>query len=131
MGIGARWTVTAQPELNGIRIKQTTAYEVTAIEGSVWTLATRLEQGADEQDVSMPGMPPGLKVHLKSLKSTGAGTIVMDPSRLVPQKGKVQVSSEGEMRLDMGPQPQTMQTSQKLTIEIVGKAAAAEAEPAK
>jgi hypothetical protein len=31
----------------------------------------------------------------------------------------------------MGPQPQTMQTSQKLTIEIEGKAAEAEAAPTK
>ena len=85
VGVGARWSVTADLEIQGIPMTQTTEYEVLSIDGDVVELAVTSTQevapgtevGADDS-----AMGAGLEVQLWDV--AGEGTMQLDLTSFFP-----------------------------------------------
>jgi len=121
VGTGARWEVKKQVEMQSIRLKQTSVYELALITGSLRKLKVTMEQSADEQKISPPGLPAGTQVNLQSMASKGAGEILLDLRRIVPRTSKIDVESESQMAIKVGEQEQQMRQKIKMAMEITGR----------
>ncbi|NER39191.1 MAG: hypothetical protein F6J93_35445 [Oscillatoria sp. SIO1A7] len=97
VGVGAKWRVSASPTLNGIRMNQTATYEIASIEGDRIVLDTQVEQEAEPQNMTLPGLPPNATVNLESLDGSGRGQVTMDLNKIVPIAGNVSMDSNTRM----------------------------------
>jgi len=84
VGKGGRWQVTMPVEMPAMKLTQIATYTLTEIEGDKITLEVAISQTAPPQEVSGPGMPPGTKMSLESLDSSGTGTVELKLTDLVP-----------------------------------------------
>lgn len=97
VGVGAKWRVSASPTLNGIKMNQTATYEIASIEGDRIILDTSVEQDAEPQRITLPGLPPNATVNLESLDGSGRGQVTMDLNKIVPIAGNVSMDSNTRM----------------------------------
>ena len=58
VGRGARWRTTSRSTLAGVDVRQTTTYEVTAIDGRQVLYRATITQDAGEQTFPVAGVPP-------------------------------------------------------------------------
>jgi len=84
VGKGARWQVTMPMDTPAMKFTQIATYTLTEIDGDKVKCDVAITQSAPPQDVNAPGLPPGMKVSLKSLDTSGTGTIEMQMTDLVP-----------------------------------------------
>lgn len=121
VGAGARWEVKHELEMQGIRLKQTAVYELGPMTGSVRQLRVTIEQTADEQTVSPPGLPPGARVQLRSMASQGKGEILLDVARVLPRSARIDTESDANMTLRIGAQEQKLRQKMKIAMELKGQ----------
>lgn len=93
LGVGAKWTVTQHLEQQGMKLQQVATWELKERQGGVVKLASAIVQTAPPQPIVAPGMPPGAKVSLDRLDSTGSGTTDLDLTRVAPIKGTMNMTS--------------------------------------
>lgn len=123
VGVGAKWRVAGSPILNGIQMNQTVTYEIASIEGDRIILDTTLEQDAEPQKMTLPGLPPNATVNLESLDGSGRGQVTMDLNKIVPIAGNVSMDSNSQMVLQISEngraKPKTLQmnTSVGMTMQ--------------
>ena len=84
VGKGARWRVIMPLETNGMKIMQTAAYELLEVQGDKVKFDVEITQSAESQEMNMPGTPPGTKMSLESLTTSGKGTVELQMTDLVP-----------------------------------------------
>jgi hypothetical protein len=121
VGIGAKWRVASQLNVSGINLSQSTIYELVALKDNVATFNVSLEQQAQSQKLSLPGMPAGATFTLKSLKSQGQGQIVVPLDMAIPVRSTISVRSQNEMSVKPanGDEDATLETniSMQMTLE--------------
>lgn len=127
VGIGAKWEVKASPNMNGVKIESLST--CTLLERREGVIKLRLEQvvTAPEQDVHNEQVPQA-KIHLKSMRGTGKGTMTLDLAQ--PMSQEAEVTSDTKMEMDMAFQGQSMSMKQSIKTKMMllpGKAAPAEA----
>lgn len=81
IGVGASWVVNDIISNQGMTVRQQLRYEVKKIEGTRVELAMGVTQRAGAQDLGM--------ARLEKLESTGKGTLIIDTSKALPQRMKL------------------------------------------
>ena len=88
VGLGARWEVTSVVSHMGMRLTQTTAYELVEWEGDRLRLQITLAQTAPPQDILAGVTGQDAKVRLKSFHSQGEGEATVELGSLVPVRSE-------------------------------------------
>ncbi|AFY88882.1 DUF6263 family protein [Chroococcidiopsis thermalis] len=99
IGIGAKWRVTTTPSLLGMSVQQTITYELVNLKDNIATLNIWFEQHANPQKLTLPGIPNGATVTLKSLESKGDGRLMMQLDRPFPLRANLIANSKNEMSI--------------------------------
>jgi len=99
VGIGAKWRVASVLNVSGINLSQSTIYELVTLKDNVATFNVSMEQQAQSQKLSLPGMPTGATLTLKSLKSQGQGQIVVPLDIAIPARSVIAIRSRNEMNV--------------------------------
>lgn len=118
VGVGAKWRVSMSPTLNGISMNQTATYEVANIQGNLITLNTSVEQEADAQSMTLPGLPANATANLKSLDGSGRGEVTMDLTKIVPISGNMSMDSNSEMLVQMRDNGRVERKTLEMTTSI-------------
>ena len=118
VGVGATWTATAEPELNGIEMRTVTHYELLERTSNGVVLSLRLEQTAPEQDADLPGMPAGSSAHVERMEMDGTGRLVYDSHRLIPVSSEVDMESDSEMTITEKGGTSRLEQSMKMRMEL-------------
>ena len=99
VGVGAQWKTLLPAKIYGMTINQTGTYELVSLEDGVATLRVGIKQQAQGQKLTVPGMPKGANVTLKSLNTTGQGEIKVRLDRLLPPTAKLSLTSAAQMQI--------------------------------
>lgn len=122
VGPGARWDTSYRMSMNGMTLEQTGHHELTALEGDRGRLAIAITQTAPPQALQNPGMPPGARVDLVTLSSTGTGESSFDLTRLAPVSATVKLKMQMKTRIQVPEQkPQDMDAKLDMSMSITGR----------
>lgn len=100
VGIGAKWRVSSQLKFGAINMNQSAVYELVSLKENVATLNVTMEQQANAQEVTLPGIPAGsANVSLKSLTSQGQGQMTLPLSSIMPTQSTISIRSQNEMSI--------------------------------
>ena len=118
IGVGAKWEMRQVLKSQGMNIKQTSAYELVALDGNRAEVKLTLLQSAANQKISNPAMP-GIKMDLDKMEGAGLGRMTYDLMRLMALSGEVASDSDIKMSMNLGGQKQAMEmkTTTKLRLE--------------
>ena len=97
VGEGAKWKVDNTLTANGITLNQVSTYEVESLQGDTVTLKTAVQQQADPQKISPPGLPPNASINLTSLDSQGEGTFTIKLDQILPNSANMAITSDTKM----------------------------------
>ncbi len=118
VGAGAKWEVKLPLEQNGIKISQSTVYELKSFKDGVGDVVVKVKQTAENQKIDAPGAPPGTDVMLKNFNGSGSGQSKFSLTKVGPisssMKSKTGLTSEAKF----GEQTQTMNIDVALTLTI-------------
>jgi hypothetical protein len=132
VGVGAKWEVVSTIKNMGLNLKQTSVMTLKELSGTSMTLDAQVTQNAEKQDMKMPGMPPGLKVELVSLKSNGSGTVKAATDSLTPIDSTMNLQSDQEMTINQGGGAPGQSMKQSIKMDLTMKSGPVKAsEPAK
>lgn len=84
IGVGARWAVARTTTQMGMRMVETSEFELLEIEGRHLLLGVKTALTAPEQTVELPATPEGLEFTLISLHGRGTSRIRLDLDQLAP-----------------------------------------------
>ncbi len=98
IGVGAQWRALVPVKIYGIMLNQTETYELVSLKDGIATLKVGVEQQAQSQKLTFPGMPKGATATLKSLNTTGQGEIKVRFDRLLPPIATLSMTSAAEMQ---------------------------------
>lgn len=115
VGVGARWRATAQLTLNGIQGQQVYEYRLKRLTGSTAELDIRGTQTAKRQTVDTPG---GVRLRVKSFKTTFRGATTLDLTRILPVSSRVRGSGDQTFELRSGGQSGEVRQHIDLGVEI-------------
>jgi len=128
VGAGARWETIVHLSQNGLVLTQTSISRLVALQGDAGKLAIELRQAAEPQEVKAPNLPPGAKLELLSYSGSGEGETEFDLGRLAPSRGRVQLTADSRMMLqlegpkqEMAMQKQEMAMKMRMAVEMEGK----------
>lgn len=107
-------------KLYGINLNQTGTYELVSLKDGVVTLKVGVEQQAKDQKIALPGMPKGVDVTLKSLKTIGQGQMTVRFDRLLPSIATLSMTSTAQMQSAMPgvPNPMTIGTETDVDMTL-------------
>jgi Family of unknown function (DUF6263) len=117
IGAGGKWSVTQLVEVNGMKLKQTSIHTLKKIDGEKYDISVEVTQSAEKQEVKTPGLPVGATVKLKSLGSTGKGTMKLDANQLLPVS-EMKSDSKINMEMNAAGQQLPMQVDMKSEMKI-------------
>jgi|GEM_PF-1048018 len=95
VGVGARWQVEQVVPQGGMRIRQTTIFDVVSLDGEQVVARVTLTQAAEPGEASAEGLPPGAK--LEGFKGTGTGETTLSLGRILPVSSTAKVATAVEM----------------------------------
>ncbi len=119
VGVGAKWEHLQTVVQNGIRVEQTTAFELVALKHGRGTLRFRIGQTAPRQVVTLPGLPDGVETEVLSWTGSGSGELSFDLWRFVPLRASVNIESDTTLAISADGQAMqaTMQAVSELVVE--------------
>jgi len=120
IGAGAKWEVRQVLKNQGMTIRQTGGYEVTALDGDRVEVKITVLQGAMNQKIASPAMP-GLKMDLEKMEGAGGGKTIYDLSRLMPITSDLESKADMKMGMDAGGQKQSMAIKTISTVKLESK----------
>lgn len=115
VGVGGKWSVTQVIEANGIKMKQTSMHTLKEVKGDTFDIAIELTQSAETQEIKTPGVPPGTKMMLQSMESTGAGKMLFDKGAVFPVS---EMKSDSKMAMEMVAGGQAIPMQVEMTLEM-------------
>lgn len=119
VGAGARWDTTYRMTMNGVTLEQTGRQELTEIDGDRGRLTIAITQTAPPQPIQDPSLPPGTRVNLVSMSSTGTAESVFELTRLTPVSANVKLKMRMKSRIEMPEQkPQDMDARADMSMSI-------------
>ena len=100
VGIGAKWRESSQLKISSINMNQSALYELVSLKDNVATLNVTVEQQANTQELTLPGIPAdSANVSLKSLTSQGQGQMNLSLSSIMPTRSTISLRSQYEMSI--------------------------------
>ena len=105
VGIGARWRVVTILRQRPAVVKQTATYTLAARTAKRWTIAVDMQRIGEQQLLDDPGLPDGTTAELVALVRHYAGTVEIDPARLLPTGGSLAIDSRMHLRVGHLPGP--------------------------
>lgn len=118
IGAGAIWKVNQQVTANGLSLDQVATYKVVSIDKQGYHLDIGVEQVAKEQWINPPNLPPTTKIKLRSLDSSGTGTMTLASELLMPRDSDLDLKSDTAMQIVAGQQTQDMTTNMTMKMSI-------------
>jgi hypothetical protein len=109
LGKGGKWRVQQTVDQNGMKIDQTTDFEVLAITRTSAKVKGVVKMSAGKQEINQGGMAMTLE------KLTGSGTLTMDIdfTKIVPK-----VDGKIDMKMNAGVMGQTMDINSSTTMKV-------------
>jgi len=95
VGVGSTWQALTTQEANGMKVRMVATYELTKLEGDKGEVKMGIEQFADAQTINMNGV----SAKLKSLKSSGGGTMAFDLTRPMLAQAEIKLKMEAAMEV--------------------------------
>jgi Family of unknown function (DUF6263) len=118
VGVGGKWRVVQNVDANGLKIKQTSEHEITELNQDGFSVNVTVIQNAEPQEVKNKAIPPGTKLNLKSLTSTGNGTSTFDSGSIFPVRTTMTTTSQTAMLVEAAGQKQDMTTDVKMDLTL-------------
>jgi hypothetical protein len=109
IGVGAKWKVKRAVEQNGVPAVEEDSYELIARMGDQLRIKLVMTQTATPQEVHAANVPPGTKVRLDALESSGNGEILLDLGKPMPIRQEMKMSSRSLMSVSGGGQRNQME----------------------
>lgn len=125
VGVGAKWTATTTISNMGMNLIQTATYTLEKLEGTTAHLAVSLDQKVAPGPFAPPGLPPGTKVDIKKMSSTGKGEMHIDSKAPMPDRVGMDMETHMSMGIDAGGQTQDMSMDMELSMQIESSAGGA------
>lgn len=118
VGKGAKWRISFPSNAGGMNVNQTAIYELIDLQDGVATLKTSVEQQANPQNLTLPQLPAGSTMAIKSFESQGQGEVVMRLDQLMPFRSVVSINSNSEMIIKVAGNPEELTMKTKLLMEM-------------
>ncbi len=118
VGKGAKWRISFPSNVSGMNVNQTAIYELMDLQDGVATLKTSVEQQANPQNLTLPQLPAGSTMAVKSFVSQGQGEVIMRLDQLMPVRSVVSINSNSEMTLKVAGAPGESTIKMKLLMEM-------------
>ncbi|MEA5594256.1 DUF6263 family protein [Rivularia sp. UHCC 0363] len=97
VGIGAKWQVNSETDINGISLKQTTTYELVNLKGNVATLNVNLQQQEKSiQEIDYPGLPLDGILTLQSFKGNAKGKATIQLDKVMPVSSQLSLLADSQ-----------------------------------
>jgi hypothetical protein len=113
VGVGARWRQRRTIRQAGIRLRQSTRYELKEMNGDRVVCKIDIKQKAKPQAVQAAA---GAKVQLLRLRSLGSGKAQLLLGRLAPLHSVIATSTD--VKMGLAKQKKTMTTNTQLTVVL-------------
>jgi hypothetical protein len=124
IGLGAKWRVTTNPTIGGIRLTQSATYELIKLQDDRATLRVAIAQQAPpQQPIEATGLPKNASFTLKSLSGSGQGQTDLKLDRLIPLYSSMVVQSNSAMEVAnvSAKAPMMMETDTKMELTLKSK----------
>ena len=118
VGKGAKWRISFPSNVSGMNVNQTAIYELMDLQDGVATLKTSVEQQANPQNLTLPQLPAGSTMAVKSFVSQGQGEVIMRLDQLMPVRSVVSINSNSEMTLKVAGTPGESTIKMKMLMEM-------------
>lgn len=119
VGIGAKWQVNSETDINGINLKQTTTYELVNLKDNVATLNVDLQQQEkSSQIIDYPGLPLDGILTLQSFKGNAKGKATIQLDKVMPISSQLALVADSQY---IGKNVNTLQEtpmSSQLTMDM-------------
>ena len=120
IGPGAKWEVKQFLKSQGMKLDQTTVYELVSVKGDQLTAKSTVTQTAARQQIANPAMP-GMKTDLIKLQSKGTGDLTISLTQLLPLLATIQMHNETVMGLDINGQQSEMAMKMEMNMRLETK----------
>ncbi|MBW4623292.1 MAG: hypothetical protein KME17_28530 [Cyanosarcina radialis HA8281-LM2] len=118
IGAGAKWRGTTTLSINGINLTQIATFKLTSIQDNVANLDVAIEQKADEQQLTFPGLGTTANVTLKSLNSQGQGKMRIRLDKLLPISANLALNSNTETSASVPGTSEAIATTIQLSMNL-------------
>ncbi|MEG5136547.1 MULTISPECIES: hypothetical protein [unclassified Microcoleus] len=118
VGKGAKWRISFPSNAGGMNVNQTAIYELIGLQDGVATLKTSVEQQANPQNLTLPQLPAGSTMAIKSFASQGQGEVIMRLDQLMPVRSVVSINSNSEMTIKVAGNPKELTMKTKMLMEM-------------
>jgi hypothetical protein len=118
IGKGAKWRISFPFNASGMNVNQTATYELIGLQDGVATLKTSVEQQANPQNLTLPQLPAGSTMALKSFASQGQGEVIMRLDQLMPVRSVISINSNSEMIIKVAGNPEELTMKTKLLMDM-------------
>ncbi|MEB3214982.1 MAG: DUF6263 family protein [Nostocales cyanobacterium 94392] len=124
VGIGAKWQINSETDINGINLKQTTTYELLNLKDNVATLNVDLQQQEkSSQVIDYPGLPLDGILTLQSFKGSAKGKATIQLDKVMPISSQLSLLADSQyIGKNVNTLEETPMISQlKMDMSIQGK----------
>jgi hypothetical protein len=118
VGLGAKWRVIQNLNINGMNLTQTYINEITRVDREGFDYRVTVSQEAKPQEVKNPMFPPGTTIMLDSLTSDGQGTSTVAVNSIFPRKSKVAIHTVADMNVAVAGQNQKISTDMTMEMSL-------------
>jgi hypothetical protein len=118
VGLGAKWQVTNSLQVAGVRVNQSSTYEIVKLDDRGMTVQNKTIQSSPPQELILPGIDKQVKAKLTSLTSIGEGNYTIQFDSILPIEGKVSVLTDSKMTIQITPKEQPTNLVNKMAIEL-------------
>ena len=118
VGLGAKWQVTNSLQIAGVRVNQSSTYEIVKLDDRGMTVQNKTIQSSPPQELILPGMDKEVKAKLTSLTSIGQGNYTIRFDSILPIEGKVSVLTDSKMTIQINPKEQPTNLVNKMAIDL-------------
>lgn len=115
IGVGGRWRVIEDVEINGVRMERTSTHTLNAIEDGMLHIASTVEVDMEPHDVENPDLPPGTRLRMESTTMTGSGTSAF---KLDTLQGHVEITTKGDIHMTIFQDGVPMKMAQRISMSI-------------
>ena len=118
VGTGARWITHTSTELNGIHTDVATTYTLRERTGDQYRVGVSYEQSAPQQDIDLPGMPPGIDTQVTGVAIAGSGETAGSLTMLFPLTSTAKATGTVDMRVDDGQGTEDMHQNLDMSVNV-------------
>lgn len=115
VGVGARWRVRSTTTLGGAAVDQVTTYTLTDLTDDGITYTASVDQRADEQVLTLPGVADGTRGRLVSSQVTGTSTGTVEAGSLTSAAAS---TLTGTQVIDLVDDERPLRLTQRLDLAV-------------